>query len=292
MGWTLLAFQARAETHETRAVEQAEERAEEAARGAPAVSYQIATTVTSPILQADFEGRWARAIWYQPGATIQINDGQALPLTSRLFRFDRPARMTVVGRAAMEYGQSGTAPGPAVESRRGPAFTMTPLLFGAQPVLFIIPGLRAVRIDKVILRSWSNPTVGMFAGGGTTVAPPSIYLQRFSGTPGNVTYSNPVLTNFFDPDAGINPAPGLVGLSVKGWGGVSSTNGLAQANLDFFIVPPDSTTGQPQTMDFGNDGPLCYPANASQFSMFAVQLGGGQPNIRALVTVYGHEELF
>ena len=252
------------------------------------MSYQIATTVTSPLLQADFEGRWARAIWYQPGASIQINDGQALPLSSRLFRFDRPARMTVVGRAAVEYGQSSISPTGAADARRGPSFVLGAVL-NKGSVSYLVPGARALRLDKIVMRAWLNNETGQTVGQGVAL---NVGRQNF--TPGTTFQSISVNPVTFDPDSDLTPPPAGVGVSAKGFLNFTGTAiGVAKL-FDFINLPPSAGTAQPGSIDFGDNGPLVYPAAlGGNVGAFVLILSGALlSSTYVQVQVYAHEELF
>lgn len=251
----------------------------------------FATTVTQLNLQASFAARWVRPIWYQPGATIQFDDGFAFPITRRLFKLPQSANVTIIGRVAVEYGDEASPPGASDLARKGPALVYNVAVNNGAPINYIAAGKRTLRIDRVVFfenyittspsvrNSW-NLLVGL------QLAP----IGAFSGIA-----SVPIP---MDSDAIRASPPGATALTASAafttlGGGPTTT--LQVATVAIPLSAQLAAGGFAKDVNFGDDGPSIYPIGADGAQTFFQIQGnnGSMPVGDAIVaSVYCHEELF
>lgn len=255
--------------------------------------------------------RWARAIWYQPGATLSVDGGSDVPITRRLLVFSGNTRITVRGRAVFECGgPEDRLPGAADIAQTGPRFqsaTIRATLAGAAFPTFIVPGSRTIKIDRIEMLEWSAAVEFYWS------------FQRFWYNSDVKFASGAGGANNLDPDDAVlgggftvaKPAPG-VGLSVViganplPVGGVQVTSPISLAAGAIYL---SSRNIQPKDANFHDNGPVGYPltpvgdkfgpqanlafaGSSALGSGFTFSVGGMGAADYLDFQIFGHEEIF
>lgn len=252
---------------------------------------------------------WARVVWYQPGAAMQINNGALVPLTRRGYVFPALVDLTITGRAYLECG-TNNYPGASDIERRGPGFVWQITFSSGSAVL--IPVQRNVRVEYVSVDAWNVPAAlaGNAQSSQLSISgylflksaadalafndqinpldaddPANRFTPNPTVAPGVVKLSLLGIQNLTAPQFSALTAPSVVGLS---WGTlIAPHNGV---NSDFIPPPIVFPAGAgplltvPSTEANGSGG----PNSAGVGSCLAI--GGFANGGSIAVTVRGYEE--